>query len=344
MKRWLCIFAALVAPFAGQTTQSKPEPQTKTDPQAKPKEGEAGGVFRLPSQMPADPEPPKAKEEPKPVVMTNNGAPIRIPFSCTDDDIQMFGMTCTLDDPCPVYADFSAVQSLGQKLFVTGNFHNGASTMYSILLVSTDAGRTWTEPLERYKSGGLDQIQFFDFETGWIAGQTLLALPRDPFFLLTTDGGATWRKRFVFAETRLGTIENFHFESRTAGALVIDRGQGAEGGGRWERYESMTGGDSWMVRDVSSRPLTLKNARELASTGWRLQADSKQNSHLVQRKSGERWATVASFLVKVGECKPSDSAIPEPPPATESAAPATAPGPSVAPRRGPAGRPSLKKK
>ena len=41
----------------------------------------------------------------------------------------------------------------------------------------------------------IDRIQFFDAETGWAAGEQLEPLPQDPFLLLTTDGGKSWRRR-----------------------------------------------------------------------------------------------------------------------------------------------------
>ena len=56
----------------------------------------------------------------------------------------------------------------------------------------------WTEPQARIPSSGLDQIQFIDFQNGWISGANLQSAPRDPFFCITTDGGKTWRQRDHF--------------------------------------------------------------------------------------------------------------------------------------------------
>ena len=274
----------------------------------------AGGVFRIPSKFPEEkpPAPPKP-EEPKTVVLSYTGTPIKLPFSCTDDDITAFGMTCTELYPCPVYAELAGLQPLGSKIFVSGNLHNGATTMYSLLLVSEDGGKTWLEPLDRIKSAGLDKIEFFDIETGWISGGSLLALPRDPFFLLTTDGGRNWRRRPVFGDPHVGTVDQFHFESRTAGALIVDRGQGADLGGRFEKYETMTGGESWMVREVSPRGMRLKIPVSASSpSDWRLGADAGEKAHLIERRIGNKWTTVAAFEVRVGSCKPTVTALPEP--------------------------------
>jgi hypothetical protein len=334
MNRRTLTFLLLLAPVIGQDQPPQPPPA--------PGEQAPGGVFRIPPQFPAEPEPAAAKqpEEPKKTVLENTGKPMVVPFSCSDDDIQRFGMTCTLEDPCPVYLELSGLQPVANRVFLTGNLHDGASTMYSMLLGSEDGGKTWQEPAERIVSGGLDQIHFIDFETGWISGQLLLALPRDPFFLLTTDGGKTWRKRDVFSESRVATVDQFHFDSRTAGTLIVDRNNSGEAG-RWELYDTMTGGDSWMVRQVSSSPLRLKVSKA-QNPDWRLRPDPATKSHTVERRAGGKWDRVASFSVRVGECRPTHVALPEPP-----SPPDTAPTPSTprpGPRRTPSTPPTLKKR
>jgi photosystem II stability/assembly factor-like uncharacterized protein len=320
----------LAGTLAAQQPTAPPAPgQSETAP---------GGVFRLPSAYEVPKEAPKP-EEPKQVVLQNSGKPMIVPFACTEDDIHAFGMACTESDPCPVYLELTSVHPLGSRIFAVGNLHNGNSTMYSVMLASEDEGKTWTEPVERVKGAGLDMIQFVDFEAGWIAGQTLGALPRDPFFLLTTDGGKTWRKRPVYSESRIGTVEKFWFESRTAGTLIIDHAQGAENNARYEVLESMTGGESWMIRQLSAAPPQLKGARDSeAATGWRLRADQRTKAHVMERKSGSGYGAVASFSVQVGECKPAASPLPEPPPEPPKQQPAT-----VTPPRTPARPPTLKK-
>jgi hypothetical protein len=319
--------------------------QTPAPPAKDPKDS---GVFRLPSAFPPEPEPaakPKEPEAPKHVVLENTGKPIRIPFACHDDDINSLGMTCTIEDPCAVYMELAAVYGLNSRIYLAGNLHNGSSTMYSVLLVSEDNGKTFVEAFDRVRTGGLDYIQFIDNDTGWVGGGLLLALPRDPFLLLTTDGGKSWRQRPVFSESRIGTIDQVAFQSKTAGMLLIDRGQGADGGGRYEKYETMTGGDSWMVREVSARPIPIK-APPPPAADWRLQADPKLKAHSVERKVGERWQRVAAFQIQVGECKPSVNPL-EAPPETEQipeVSSAPVPGePVVVQRKGPSKPPSLKK-
>ena len=109
--------------------------------------------------------------------------PPQIAFQCTEEDMQSFGMSCSAEEPCPVYLELSGIESLGVKLFLSGNFHTDSTTLYSVLLVTEDAGKTWTEPHERIRAAALENIQFNDLEYGWVGGQSIQSIPRDPFFL-----------------------------------------------------------------------------------------------------------------------------------------------------------------
>lgn len=326
------MFAALtgVTCLLAQSPAPKPPEAPKQD---------AGAVFKVErypdgAQAAAAPKP----EEPKQVILQNTGKPIRLPVACADAEIAHFGLTCTEQAPCPVYLELSHVQALGTKIFLTGNLHDGSTTMYSVLLGSEDSGKTWSEPVERIQNAGLEHIDFYDFESGWVSGQVLLALPRDPFFLLTTDGGKSWRKRNVFSESRVASIDHFHFESKTSGGLIIDRMQGAETP-RYEHHESMTGGESWTVKEVSTKPLRLKN-RKSPNPDWRLSADSATSAHRVEKRAGAKWEAIASFSIQAGQCKPTPATLAEPPPPVEAPKPA-APASTV---RRPSVPPSLQKR
>ena len=335
--RWLIfVLAAAIASAQVPAPPTPPPPQPPSDP----------GVFKIPPAMkveePKDPDAKPVETERPRVVFTYTGKPIGIPFACTETDMSTFGMTCTEEDPCPIYTEITGVQPVGVQLFLTGNFHNGASTMYSLFLASEDSGKTWYEAHERVPKAGLDQVQFLDFETGWISGQVLESLPRDPFFLLTTDGGKTWRRRNVFSESRIATIEQFHFESKTNGSLLIDRGAASETGARYERYDSQTGGESWQVREVSSKPLKLAVPRASTSNAdWRLRADGKLGVHIIEKRTGARWERISTFLIKTGECNPKLELIAPPPPESTPAQPVTTP-PRTAPSK-PRTPPTLKK-
>jgi photosystem II stability/assembly factor-like uncharacterized protein len=234
-------------------------------------------------------------------VLEYTGKPIVVPFACTLDDIQSAGMTCSDDEPCAIYLELTAVESVGTKLFVTGNIHASASTLYTALLGSEDGGRTWREVADRIRASGLDHIQFADSETGWASGQLLSPLPQDPFLLLTTDGGKTWRRQPLFSETHYGSIQQFFFPGKTGGSLIIDQGPGADGG-RYQLYESPDSGESWLIKEESNKPLKLKRTAPVSD--WRVRADGPTQAYHIERRQGDRWTTAAAFAVKLAPCKP----------------------------------------
>jgi hypothetical protein len=242
-------------------------------------------------------------QPPTPPVLENSGKPMVVPFQCTNDDIQLAGLTCSEDDPCPVYLELSAAASTGIRLFTAGNIHTANATLFSVILGSDDNGHTWREVHDRIRGSGFDAMQFADTDTGWVSGLLLAPLPQDPFFLRTTDGGKTWRTSAIFSETRYGAIQQFLFTDKTSGSLIIDRGSGS-GSDRYERYESVDGGDSWTVRENSIKPLTLKRPANAPPAEWRVRADANSRSFQLERRQGGRWVGVAAFAVNLGTCRP----------------------------------------
>jgi photosystem II stability/assembly factor-like uncharacterized protein len=228
-------------------------------------------------------------------------SPVRVEYACPAEDVESFGLACSADDPCPVFLELAWVESAGARLLATGNLHTATTTLYGILLLSEDAGKIWTEPIMRLRSAALDQIQFIDLQTGWISGQQIEPLPKDSFLLLTTDGGKTWRHRPLFDETRVGSIAQFWFESRTIGELVFDRSQGTSV--LQELYQTMTGGESWAPARVSRTVIRLQKAQPRDSASWRARADAATKTYRIERRAGDKWESVASFLIEIGDCK-----------------------------------------
>src|SRR5579871_4030912 len=98
--------------------------------------------------------------------LENSDKPMRVPFQCTPDDSQAAGLNCSEEKPCPIFLELNGVESAGNRIFTSGDIHADNATLYSILLASDDAGKTWTEPNPRIRFASLDEIQFVDFENG----------------------------------------------------------------------------------------------------------------------------------------------------------------------------------
>jgi hypothetical protein len=244
------------------------------------------------------------------------GKPLTVTPSCRAEDLASIGLACSADEPCAMLLELSAAEVVGSRLLLAGNLHTTSVTVESLLFASEDGGRTWTEGYERIPSATLDHFQFIDFENGWISGQVMTSLPRDPFFLASRNGGKTWHRRPVYAEPKIGLIEGFRFTSRSQGALTIDRLQPDENGIRYELHRTNTGGDSWSLERLSDKPIPAQAA---ATSGQlRLRADAATGAYHVEQQAAGKWQTVAEFAIAAGDCRGSEAktpeAAPEPPP------------------------------
>ena len=245
--------------------------------------------------------------------------PQKLSVACKPDTIEKLGLTCSFDDPCPVFLELTDVELVGPRMFLTGNIHTATVTLESVLLSSEDLGKTWTEPSARLENAALDTLQFIDYEVGWASGQLVQSFPRDPFFLLTKDGGKTWHRSPISAESRIGAIDKFHFDSRTSGRMLVDKIQADENGTRYELYESQTGGESWSIREVSPKPIPWKAPAPVRDL--RIRADAPSKSYHIERRDGGKWSSLASFSISAGDCRPPEpKVLEEPPPSDETEA------------------------
>jgi hypothetical protein len=238
-----------------------------------------------------------------PLVLENTGKPMLVPFRCTDEDIHSAGLTCSEQDPCPVYLELAAVESTGIRIFAAGNIHTANATLYTILLGTDDNGQTWREVHERVRGAGLDHLQFADVETGWASGLSFAPLPQDPFLLMTTDGGKTWRPHAIFNEPRFGAIQMFFFEDKKSGSLVIDHGPGT-GGDRYELYQTNDGGETWNIQETNVNAIRIKRAPATPNPDWRVRADGPTKSFHLEHRQGQKWTSLAAFTVNLAACKP----------------------------------------
>jgi Sortilin, neurotensin receptor 3, len=227
---------------------------------------------------------------------------IKLPFTCTPDDLQWAGMTCPENEPCAVFLELSSVSSGGGKVFVAGDIHSAQTTLYSVLLRSDDSGATWQEPVGRVRGEVLDHIQFENFEAGWVSGQRVIPLPGDPFLLITHDGGKNWRKAPVLPEGSPGFIQKFRFDSATSGRLVIDRGKSAEENPEYRLFETKDGAESWTSVEASTQPIKNAPVQE-ESDLWRLIPDKGGKKLVLEHRAADKWVAATTFVIQVGECR-----------------------------------------
>ena len=221
-------------------------------------------------------------------------------FTCVDDDLREAGLGCSEEEPCKVLLELSGLETSASRLFVSGNLHTTSTTLSSILLVTEDGGRTWGEASQRIPFTALDEIQFIDFEHGWIAGENVQTVARDPFLLTTDDGGKTWNTQPLLEEGQPGAILKFWFESPKNGTALIDRGPH----NRQELYRTTTGGSSWELEKRAHGPLQLPGGRaKEATAAWRLRPDARTESWQIERNRGDTWQPMAAFATEVTVCR-----------------------------------------
>jgi hypothetical protein len=224
--------------------------------------------------------------------------PQKIDNVCSPEDIEALGLACAEDEPCAVFLELSSAEGAGASVFVTGNLHTVDTTISAVLLASSDGGKTWSEPVRRIRAAEFDQIQFADPQHGWAAGVKVNSLPRDPFLLLTVDGGQMWHLVSLFDEPELGSIQQFWFESANRGQMLVDRSQGQTK--RYELYQSATGGETWTLKEAGEQPMQIAKAKP-ENGNWRAVAD--KDSYRVERRTPAGWETLARFAIHAGDCK-----------------------------------------
>jgi hypothetical protein len=244
-------------------------------------------------------------------ILNSEGDSVKANYSCNDEDLQWAGMACSEDDPCPIYLELSSIAASGRTIFVSGDFHSTSATLSSLLIMSDDGGVTWKESGTRVRGAAIDQLQFRDAQHGWAAGETQYPLSRDPFFLITSDGGQSWRQKPIGEEGTPGAIQRFWFDSPDHGELVVDAGKTSEGG-RYQSYETRTGGDNWEIRGKTDQIPAMRGMPPADNSDYRVRTTKDGKSYQIEKRAGEQFQPVAKFLIDVATCKIQPGELKEP--------------------------------
>jgi hypothetical protein len=119
--------------------------------------------------------------------------------------------------------------------------------------------------------------------------------------LITSDGGATWRRKEIADDSMPGEVMRCWFDTPEHGELIVDGGRSAEGG-RYQMYESHTGGDSWNVVSKTSDAPKLRRTPGLIDPNYRISADSRTKTYVLEKRNGDEWSRIASFEIQVATC------------------------------------------
>ena len=169
--------------------------------------------------------PGQAASELEATKLTFKGEPLVLPLECWEEDLLRAGLVCNDVTPCSLVMELVAIGELGGTVFVMGNVHADAGTVSSVILSSSDGGKTWTEPLGRIPGGSLEIFRTVDAKHGWIGGQQWEADSSPiPFIISTRNGGKRWVDRYLWEEDdRNGMVLEFDFEDPRHGFLIIER-------------------------------------------------------------------------------------------------------------------------
>ena len=258
----------------------------------------AGGAMQAPSEQASAQE-----EETGPFKLVYKGEPLVAQLQCDGDHFQRAATVCSDVTPCELYLELTGLEQAAERVFLIGNLHTLSATVSSILLASDDEGMSWYEPYPRL-AAGFESIQFVDKKYGWIGGQERqLDSSSRPFLLRTGNGGVRWRRYDIWTdEDRSGAILDFYFDTDKHGLLSIDSLTSETDS--YALYESMNGGLSWGIREISDRQAKLKNIPiERRQPDWRLGEDGGKGVYLVERRQGEEWSAQVEFSIRVGTCR-----------------------------------------
>ncbi len=162
--------------------------------------------------------------------------------------------------------------------FLAGWIETPGQRAHTLILKTTDGGRSWRQIGPRIQASGLEAIEFIGDETGWAAGEKILDNPGEPFVLRTEDGGENWAQvALPSPTTSLGTIRTMTFTDSKHGTVVVDRRVGIRIKGKEldaEVFLTEDGGLTWKLADQYFRRKGEEEERgsvqEIERSGWKI--------------------------------------------------------------------------
>ena len=255
---------------------------------------------KLPPQPPIEEDKPI---KPQPVELIYRGEPLVVPLDCSYDHFDRAGIVCSEAMPCELLLELTAVEAAGERVFVVGNIHTASATVSSILLHGEDAGRKWKEPVGQVSGAVFDAIQFVDETQGWAAGQQReLDSSTKPLLLATHNSGERWQRYPISKnDEHTGAVSDFYFDTAEHGLLIVHRGRSE--GDPFELYESMNGGRSWLIRQITSTKPKLRNRPTgLPDSDWRVRADDDAEAYQIEQRRDGEWIVRSRFAAGLGAC------------------------------------------
>ena len=95
---------------------------------------------------------------------------------------------------------------------------------------------------------------------------------------------------------------------------------------RYSRYETVTGGTSWMIRESAEKPLDIPAANAAAEEETvRVRGDNAAKRLIIEKKTEGGWVPVGALALELAQCKGTPALLAEPPPVTGTPAAAANP-------------------
>lgn len=118
-----------------------------------------------------------------------------IEFLTDSFDLDGIGWMSEQADEFGVYLEVSGLRAIDKDVaFLFGGVRVHAGTIRSVLLRTSDGGKSWHESMPPVLGSELIHVAFSDRQHGWALAQWAVERPGTPLLFGSTDAGKTWRE------------------------------------------------------------------------------------------------------------------------------------------------------